>query len=182
MSEYAPRILIVDDELTVRTFVERILSEDGYFVDAVGTARQALDALCDRTFDVALVDLSLPDGDGVELIRQMRIDAPHLSILATSGFLVGDTHIRRRFDSAGQLHLDVAVVSDDRRAYRDSRRDIFWSSLKLRLYKTRGEKLSPFLISSRVHWRNVPPDVSIDVTDELSQIALPQERFPQGRR
>ena len=87
---YAPHILVVDDELTVRTFFDRILSEDGYSVDAVGTASQALRALCDRTFDVALVDLSLPDGDGLELVRQMRAVAPYLSILATSGFLVGN--------------------------------------------------------------------------------------------
>lgn len=88
--DYAPRILIVDDELIVRTFFDRILSEDGYCVDAVGTAREALRALCDRAYEVALVDLSLPDGDGVELVRQMRMDAPHVPILATSGFLVGN--------------------------------------------------------------------------------------------
>jgi DNA-binding response OmpR family regulator len=86
---YAPRILVVDDELTLRTFFDRILSEDGYSVDAVGTASQALRALCDCTFEAALVDLSLPDGDGLELIRQMRAAAPNLSILATSGFLAG---------------------------------------------------------------------------------------------
>jgi DNA-binding NtrC family response regulator len=87
--DYAPRILIVDDEPDIRTFFDRVLSEDGYYVDGVGTARQALRALGDRAFEVALVDISLPDGDGVELMRQMRMDAPYLRILATSGFLVG---------------------------------------------------------------------------------------------
>jgi DNA-binding response OmpR family regulator len=87
--DYAPRILIVDDEPDVRTFFDRVLSEDGYCVDAVGTARQALRVLGDRAFELALVDLSLPDGDGVELMRQMRMDAPYLRILATSGFLAG---------------------------------------------------------------------------------------------
>jgi len=88
--DYAPRILIVDDELIVRTFFDRILSEDGYSVDTVGTARQALCMLCDRAYEVALVDLSLPDGDGIELVRQLRMDAPHVPVLATSGFLVGN--------------------------------------------------------------------------------------------
>ena len=88
--KYAPHILVVDDELTVRTFLDRIFSEDGYSVDAVGTVRQALRALCDHTFEVAVVDLSLPDGDGLDLVRQMRAAAPYLAILATSGFLVGN--------------------------------------------------------------------------------------------
>jgi response regulator receiver domain-containing protein len=83
--DYAPRILIVDDEPSVRTFFDRVLSEDGYYVDAVGTARQALRALCDRAFEVALVDLSLPDGDGVELMRQMRAEAPFLRIWPPPG-------------------------------------------------------------------------------------------------
>jgi len=87
--DYAPLILIVDDELIVRTLFDRILSEDGYCVDAVGTARQALQVLCDRAFEVALVDLSLPDRDGVELVQHIRLDAPYLPILATSGCMVG---------------------------------------------------------------------------------------------
>lgn len=87
--DYAPRILIVDDEPTVRVFFEQMLSEDGYYVLAVGTVRQALRAIADRPFELALVDLSLPDGDGLELVRQMRVELPYLKILATSGFLVG---------------------------------------------------------------------------------------------
>lgn len=87
--DYAPRILIVDDEPSVRVFFEQILSEDGYFVVAVGTVRQALRTIADHAFELALVDLSLPDGDGLELVRQLRMELPYLKILATSGFLVG---------------------------------------------------------------------------------------------
>ena len=87
--DYAPRILIVDDEPMVQTFFDQILSEDGYFVAAVGTMRQALRTITDRAFELVIVDLSLPDGDGLELVRQMRLELPYLKILATSGFLVG---------------------------------------------------------------------------------------------
>jgi DNA-binding NarL/FixJ family response regulator len=54
------------------------------------TACRARQVVSEATFEVVLVDLSLPDEDGVELIRQMRLDHPHLKILATSGFLVGN--------------------------------------------------------------------------------------------
>lgn len=88
--DYAPRILIVDDESSVRAFFDQVLSEDGYYVTAVGTARHALQVMGNRTFEAVLVDLSLPDTDGLDLVRQIRQEMPHLKILATSGFLVGD--------------------------------------------------------------------------------------------
>lgn len=87
---YAPRILIVDDEPGVRAFFERILSEDGYYVTAVGTAHQAMRTLSDGEFEVVVLDFSLPDGDGLEIVRQIHSEAPHLPILAISGFMVGD--------------------------------------------------------------------------------------------
>jgi DNA-binding response OmpR family regulator len=87
---YAPRILIVDDESEVRAFYEQALSEDGYCVTAVGTARHGLRALSDGEFQVIVLDLSLPDGDGLEIVRQIRGEHPDLRILAISGFMVGD--------------------------------------------------------------------------------------------
>jgi len=88
--DYAPRILIVDDEQSVREFFDQVLSGDGYHVAGVGTARHAMQVVDQRTFEVVLVDLSLPDGDGLDLVRQIRAELPYLKILATSGFLVGD--------------------------------------------------------------------------------------------
>jgi CheY-like chemotaxis protein len=87
---YAPRVLIVDDEPEVRNLFERVLSEDGYYTTAVGTARQALAAVRHEDFDVVILDLSLPDEDGLETTRQIRAEGPHLRILAVSGFMVGD--------------------------------------------------------------------------------------------
>ncbi len=87
---YAPRILVVDDEPSVRLFLDQVLSEVGYHVTLVGTSRQALAQVSSREFDVAILDLSLPDEDGIELIRQMRSASRGLGILAISGFMVGD--------------------------------------------------------------------------------------------
>jgi DNA-binding response OmpR family regulator len=87
---YAPRILIVEDELQVRAFFEQTLSEDGYYVTAVGTARQRLRALSDGEFQVVVLDLSLPDADGLDVVRQIRGEHPDLGILVISGFMVGD--------------------------------------------------------------------------------------------
>jgi CheY-like chemotaxis protein len=91
---YAPRILIVDDEPAVRALFDHVLSEDGYWVSAVGTAREALRALSDTTFEVAVIDLSLPDEDGFEVVRQIRAQFPEVKILAVSGFMVGSVPVK----------------------------------------------------------------------------------------
>lgn len=52
--------------------------------------RQGLRALSDGEFQVIVLDLSLPDDDGLEVVRQIRGEYPDLSILAISGFMVGD--------------------------------------------------------------------------------------------
>jgi len=87
---YAPRILVVDDEPSIQLYLEQLLSEVGYYVTVVGTAREALAHVRSREFDVALVDLSLPDEDGLEVIRQMRSASRDLKILAISGYMLGD--------------------------------------------------------------------------------------------
>lgn len=87
---YALRILVVDDEPSIQILFEQVLSSVGYYVTVVGRSRQALAQVRSREFDVAVVDLSLPDEDGLEVIREMRSASPHLRILAISGFMVGD--------------------------------------------------------------------------------------------
>jgi DNA-binding response OmpR family regulator len=53
----------------------------------VGTGFHALQAIRDVAFDIAVVDMSLPDLDGVEIIRRIRMDYPHVRILAVSGMM-----------------------------------------------------------------------------------------------
>jgi CheY-like chemotaxis protein len=89
---YAPRILIVEDEPAVRTLFEEVLSGDGYYITAVGTARHALHTLRNFEFDLVILDMSLPDRDGAELLGHIRAESPHLKILAISGFMAGGMH------------------------------------------------------------------------------------------
>jgi CheY-like chemotaxis protein len=86
---YAPQILVVEDEPAVRNLLDRALAEDGYLVTAVGTARQALQAVRDAAFEVIILDMSLPDADGLDVLRQIRLDIPEVQVLAFSGMMVG---------------------------------------------------------------------------------------------
>ncbi len=66
------RILIVDDDEDVARLLKRELLSLGYTVDAVGLAGHALLAASDNDYDLMVVDLGLPDRDGLELVRDLR--------------------------------------------------------------------------------------------------------------
>jgi two-component system nitrogen regulation response regulator NtrX len=64
-------ILIADDEETIRASLSEILSEEGYTVAATGTAGEALTLLRDAHYDVLLLDIWLPDRDGLEALQEI---------------------------------------------------------------------------------------------------------------
>ena len=68
----AGRVLVCDDELQILRALKVVLREAGFEVEAVATGQEALDAAAVRPPDAAIVDLMLPDGDGVEVCRQLR--------------------------------------------------------------------------------------------------------------
>lgn len=106
---YAPRVLIVEDEVAVRVLFEAVLSQDGYSVTAVGTGRHALYVLRDKSFDIVIVDMSLPDGDGPDVIRQILEEHPHIKALAISGAMEGP--LNRLASRAGALATIQKPVS-----------------------------------------------------------------------
>jgi len=72
-------VLIVDDEAEIRDSLESILSEEGYLVTPAATAGEALTLLADALYDVVLLDIWLPDRDGLEALSDIRqMDSAHL--------------------------------------------------------------------------------------------------------
>lgn len=69
---YKMKILIVEDQERLGRFVKQGLAEHAYTVSWVGTCREARDALCETSYDVIVLDLGLPDGDGLDLLREWR--------------------------------------------------------------------------------------------------------------
>lgn len=66
------RVLLVEDEEPIRHFLVTTLEAEGYEVFAAATAQEGETLAANRRIDVFLIDLGLPDRDGVELIRQLR--------------------------------------------------------------------------------------------------------------
>lgn len=77
MPAAAHTILLVDDEEPNRVLISRRLSNEGYLVNTVSGGRQAIEALKVRRFDLVLLDLMMPEMNGVATLREIRAD-PHL--------------------------------------------------------------------------------------------------------
>ena len=86
----AGRVLVVDDEFQVRTFFQNVLKDAGYEVLLAEDGRQALKLVRAQAFDLALVDLVMPNMEGLETIKAMRKELPALKVIAVSGFRGGE--------------------------------------------------------------------------------------------
>ena len=80
------RVLVVDDEPTVRDSCQRILTERGYEVETAPAGKDGLDRTRRGYFDCVLVDLKLPDMDGMEIVRRVRADRSHMAVLIITGY------------------------------------------------------------------------------------------------
>lgn len=79
------RVLVVDDQEAERTALARLLGARGYEVDVASGGAQALELCRDRIYDLAIVDIFMPDMNGLELIRALQELEPEMAIVAISG-------------------------------------------------------------------------------------------------
>jgi len=66
------KILIVEDERRLGQFIKKGLTERSYTATWVSSCREARDALCETGYDAIILDLGLPDGDGLDLLKEWR--------------------------------------------------------------------------------------------------------------
>ncbi len=79
-------ILIVDDEEFIRLNLKQILKGESYDVNLKETGQTALKTLHDEEIDLVLLDLNLPDMNGIEILKQMKLLRPELLIIIMTGF------------------------------------------------------------------------------------------------
>src|SRR6267378_1758068 len=72
MVEKSARILLVDDEQSIQTLLSYPLRKDGYEVVRAADGREALDRFAEQAFDLVVLDLMLPQLDGLEVCRRLR--------------------------------------------------------------------------------------------------------------
>ena len=79
-------ILVVDDQDSIRHFVTRALEDDGYTVTALASLREARAALERDMPDLAIFDLKLPDGTGIDLLRELKVIQPEVPVVLMTAF------------------------------------------------------------------------------------------------
>ncbi|MBI4564220.1 MAG: sigma-54-dependent Fis family transcriptional regulator [Planctomycetes bacterium] len=94
------RVLIVDDEELLRTSIVRRLSGEGLDVTESGTSAKAEALLEESDFDVAIVDLRLPDGDGMELSRKILSRSPLTMVIVLTAYSSVDGAVQAIKDGA----------------------------------------------------------------------------------
>ncbi|MCP4571221.1 MAG: response regulator [bacterium] len=79
------RILLVDDETDLVEFLAQLLLKKGFTVTATNSGSEALEAIAAQTFDVAIVDLKMPEMDGIELLEKVHAAQPYLEAIMLTG-------------------------------------------------------------------------------------------------
>ncbi len=81
-----PVVLLVDDEDTIRLFLEKTLRDEGYEALTAATGEEALELTRSELPDLILLDLKLPDINGIEVLRRVKEEVPEVSVIMLTAF------------------------------------------------------------------------------------------------
>ena len=80
------KVLIVDDDENIRNTMKAILEDEGYIVDLATTGNEAIEKSQKSTYNIALLDIRLPDMEGVELLKLMKDATPRTRKIMVTGY------------------------------------------------------------------------------------------------
>jgi DNA-binding NtrC family response regulator len=114
MSETA-RILVVDDDENIRSVLIAILQDEGYTVESADTAKKGIEKSEKSFYNLALIDVRLPDMEGIELLGKLRETKPKMRKIIITGYPTlqnavaavnkgADAYVMKPFDVEKILH------------------------------------------------------------------------------
>ena len=119
-------VLIIDDEAEIRESLQTLLEFEGYEVEAAANGAEGLSKLGDRPFDLVLLDLALPDRNGIELLPEIRAIDSQISVIMITAYGTVEDAVRAMQSGAAnflqkpwdneKLLADVRAVVARRRA------------------------------------------------------------------
>ena len=113
------QVLIIDDEADVCSFLRRLLTKKGYEVTTATNEPDALRALAETRFSVAMVDLKLPDTDGLTLLKAIKARQPACEVIIMTGYSTVKTavtamqqgayeYLEKPFDDIGEIEALIS--------------------------------------------------------------------------
>ena len=79
-------ILIIDDEQEIRESLEQLLKLEGYQADSASTGEEGLKRIEGRVFDLILLDINLPDRNGLDLLKSIKRDSPEVGVIMITAY------------------------------------------------------------------------------------------------
>ena len=79
-------ILIIDDDKSILRFFTRILQKREYETETAETGEEAMEKISNRSYDLALIDVKLPDIDGIDLLKRIVPTNPNMIKIVITGF------------------------------------------------------------------------------------------------
>ena len=104
-------ILVIDDEAEIREGLELLLKTEGYRVTMADTGQSGLLRLGEQPYDLLLLDVSLPDRNGIELLKDIRRQDPHLPIVLITAY--GSIEMARAAFKSGAMDYITKPWSND---------------------------------------------------------------------
>lgn len=128
MSHQVLSILVIDDEEEIRNTVSAILSDECYLVETAKDGKEAIKASKKTPFDLALVDIKLPDMQGTELLKNLREAQPKMAAIMMTGYPSienamksvnnkADGYILKPFDVPMLLETIKKILAEKSKAY-----------------------------------------------------------------
>src|SRR5678816_3010972 len=82
----AGSVLIIDDEAEIRESLQTLLEMEGYDVETAATGQQGLNRIGQRAFDLVLLDLALPDRNGMDILADAHAQDPGRSVIMITAY------------------------------------------------------------------------------------------------
>lgn len=94
MAALKKTILVVDDDKSILRTFTRILQKSGYEIEVAETGKEAIEKAENRRYDLALVDIRLPDMDGTDLLGRLKKQLQHTVKIMITGFPSLETGVK----------------------------------------------------------------------------------------
>jgi len=106
------RALILEDESSLREILSIILSEFNYEIDEAGTLKEGIEKVEKNDYDLALIDLRLPDDSGMELVRRLKREQPETEVIIITAFATTET-VKEAFELGVYDYIEKPFKLED---------------------------------------------------------------------
>lgn len=106
------RVIVIDDDKSILRTFTRILQKNGYEIDVAETGKEALEKSKKKAYDLALIDIRLPDMDGTDLLMKMQQITPSAIKIMITGFPSLETGVKA-LDEGADAYLVKPVKPEE---------------------------------------------------------------------